>query len=118
MNEKIGIIIKPKIESIKDGQWSVWSEWSLCDLYNNGHRQKYRICTVPQCGGQNCTSSGNELVTVNIDDEPRLKEIITSECALSELFFLFYLIFTFIKHFKITSNHCIYDNYYHHNYNN
>ena len=46
-----------------DGNWAVWSDWSVCDATcDNGTRTRTRTCTdpVPVHGGTDCTGKSRE----------------------------------------------------------
>ncbi|XP_060581715.1 fibropellin-1-like isoform X1 [Ruditapes philippinarum] len=47
-----------------DGNWSLWSSWSTCDVTcENGHQTRTRTCTnpAPKNGGFDCVGSGSDM---------------------------------------------------------
>ncbi|XP_060608370.1 coadhesin-like isoform X2 [Ruditapes philippinarum] len=49
--------------NVVDGNWSLWSSWSTCDVTcENGHQTRTRTCTnpAPKHGGLDCVGSGSD----------------------------------------------------------
>lgn len=52
----------------------------MCDQSCNGHRQKFRLCNTPECGGAECEREIGELSIVKIDNRETFKEVLTESC--------------------------------------
>ncbi|XP_068094214.1 adhesion G protein-coupled receptor B1 isoform X2 [Hyperolius riggenbachi] len=49
------------------GNWEEWSPWSLCSsTCGRGHRERTRICTPPQYGGEQCKGPEKQTKYCNI----------------------------------------------------
>ena len=61
---------------IVDGEWSLWTKWSMCNVTCAGGLQhRYRICTLTAHGGADCNGTAEEYTECNTDPCPIVSEL-------------------------------------------
>ena len=61
---------------IVDGEWSLWTKWSMCNVTCAGGLQhRYRICTLTAHGGSDCNGTAEEYTECNTDPCPVVSEL-------------------------------------------
>ena len=54
-----------------DGAWSEWSHWSTCTVScDTGTRDRTRVCSEPQYGGDTCSGLSEMVEACSIDACP------------------------------------------------
>ncbi|KAK3089127.1 hypothetical protein FSP39_001055 [Pinctada imbricata] len=54
-----------------DGEWSLWTQWSRCNVTcGGGQTSRYRICTQAKHGGSNCPGDAEEYDVCNTEPCP------------------------------------------------
>ena len=51
---------------VVDGEWSIWSEWGVCNITcGGGYQNRNRTCALPAHGGEKCAGSPLEVQSCN-----------------------------------------------------
>lgn len=63
---------------IVDGQWSLWSTWTTCNVTcDGGLTTRYRICTLAAYGGSDCEGDDRETLECNTHNCPVVSDMNT-----------------------------------------